>query len=270
MANTTVAIPEVYQSPLLNSSDFTYYTKATIDGSDYTVDTDASTTASTSIATVVAKNVGDIYVRYTYDTSSSPFKIATSIDLDADDGTYLSWVDEKALDLSGKTWYTIADMQRNFSSERGRVFGVDNETTYRTLPVSTLPNGRAPSSKEYLWRLEGNDPYAIKIYSAQYQKYLSVADNNSRNLTLQPDEAASNTQTFMLLEAHAVDNQVSRLSGYELSRWTVLMTTGTNYFTPCTTTGSGATSALTARGTWTAANYSEYQIRMSSDKVVTR
>ena len=55
MANTTVEMPEVYQSPLLNSSDFTYYTKATKEGSDYTVDTDASTAASTTIASLATR-----------------------------------------------------------------------------------------------------------------------------------------------------------------------------------------------------------------------
>ena len=270
MDNTTVEMPEVYQSPLLHSSDFSYYTAATNDGGTWTVTESSKTAASTSIASLAAKSIGEIYVRYKYDPATSPFRIATSIDDDADDGTRLSWINETNLDLNGRTWYTIANMQRNFSTEHGRVFGAKSETTFETLPVDTLTNGRAPSNKEYLWRLEGNDPYAIKIYNAQHQKYLSVADNSSRTMNLLSDGAEGNTQTFMLLEAHAVDNQVSRLSGYELSRWTVLMTTGTNYFTPCTTTGSGATSALTARGTWTAANYSEYQIRMSSDKVVTR
>ena len=266
MAGTTVEMPEVYQSPLLNSSDLTYYTKATVDGSDYTVDDESSTAASTTIASLAAENIGDIYVRYTYDPETSPFKIATNIDDEADDDTRLSWIDEKALDLTGKTWYTIANMQRNYSTEHGRVFGVKNETTFSTLPINTLPNGRAPSKKEYLWKLEGNDPYAIRIYNAYNDMYLSVADNNNRTVTLKPKDASDNIQTFMLLEAHAVDNQASRLSNYQLSRWTVLVTSGSkNYFTPCTTTGSGETSGLAARGTWEASNYSDYQIRMSSN-----
>ena len=271
MAGTTVEIPEVYQSPLLNSSDFTYYTKATVDGSDYTVDEKATTTASSTIASVVAKSIGDIYVRYKYDPATSPFKIATSIDDNADDGTRLSWIDEKGLDLTGNTWYTIANMQRNWTSdEHGRVFGAtDNTTDYQTLTVKSLPNGRAPSQTEYLWKLEGKDPYAIRIYSAKHNKYLSV-DNSNRNITLLDKDQAGNTQTFMLLEATATDNQASRMSAYQLKRWTVLMTTGSNYFTPCTTTGNGSTSSLKARNTWVANNYAEYQIRMSGSKEVTR
>ena len=271
MAGTTVEIPEVYQSPLLNSSDFTYYTKATVDGSDYTVDEKATTTASSTIASVVAKSIGDIYVRYKYDPATSPFKIATSIDDNADDGTRLDWINEAGLDLTGNTWYTIANMQRNWTSdEHGRVFGAtDKITDYQTLTVKSLPNGRAPSQTEYLWKLEGKDPYAIRIYSAKHNKYLSV-DNSNRNINLLDKDQAGNTQTFMLLEATATDNQASRMSAYQLKRWTVLMTTGSNYFTPCTTTGNGSTSSLQARNTWVANNYADYQIRMSGSKEVTR
>ncbi len=276
MANTTVEMPEVYQSPLLNSSDFTYYTKANVDGSNYTIDKDASTTASTTIASLAAQKIGDIYVRYNYNRDTSPFKIATNINDAAEDGTRLSWIDEKGLDLSGKTWYTIANMQRNFATEHGRVFGAetDNTTRFRTIPINnelpnSLPNGRAPSQKEYLWKLEGNDPYAIKICNAQHNKCLSV-NNSTYSVSLLDTITDGNSQTFMLLEAHAIDNQASRLTNYELSRWTVLMTTGTNYFTPCTTDGTGETSNLSARDTWVAPNYSNYDIRMSSGEVVPR
>ena len=82
MAGTTVEMPEMYQSPLLNSGDFKYYTTATEDAGTWNVDTSSETAATTAIADVVAKNQGDIYVRYAY--GASPFKIATNIDDDAD------------------------------------------------------------------------------------------------------------------------------------------------------------------------------------------
>ena len=148
MAGTTVEMPEMYQSPLLNSGDFKYYTTATEDAGTWNVDTSSETAATTAIADVVAKNQGDIYVRYAY--GASPFKVATNIDDDADDNTHLSWIDEKMLDLSGKTFYTIADMQRAFSTDHGKVFGVntDNVLQFKQRTVKDLPNGRAPSSKE--------------------------------------------------------------------------------------------------------------------------
>ena len=274
MAGTTVEMPEMYQSPLLNSGDFKYYTTATEDAGTWNVDTSSETAATTAIADVVAKNQGDIYVRYAY--GASPFKVATNIDDDADDNTHLSWIDEKMLDLSGKTFYTIADMQRNFTADHGKIFGVntDNVSRFKQKSVKDLPNGRAPSSKEYLWQLEG-DPYAVKIKNAHHNKYLSV-DNSNRGLTLQDDGAAGYLQTFMILEAHATDNAINRYPKdaddetlYQLRRWTVLMPTGTKYFVPVTT-GNNETSSLTARNTWEPTNYSDYQIRMSSSEVVTR
>ncbi len=276
MAGTTVEMPEMYQSPLLNSGDFKYYTTATEDAGTWNVDTSSETAATTAIADVVAKNQGDIYVRYAY--GASPFKVATNIDDDADDNTHLSWIDEKMLDLSGKTFYTIADMQRAFSTDHGKVFGVntDNVLQFKQRTVKDLPNGRAPSSKEYLWQLEGGDPYAIKIKNAYHNKYLSVYDDNNRRLSLQDDGTASYFQTFMILEAHANDNAITRYPKdadgetlYQLQRWTVLMPTGTKYFVPVTT-GNNETSSLTAHNTWEPGNYSNYQIRMSSGEVVTR
>ena len=275
MANTTVEMPEMYQSPLLNSGDFKYYTTATEDAGTWNVDTSSETAATTAIADVVAKSKGDIYVRYAY--GASPFKIATNIDDNADDNTHLSWIDEKVLDLSGKTFYTIADMQHNFSSDHGRVFGVktDNKSTFKQKIVKDLPNGRAPSSKEYLWQLEGGDPYAVKIKNANYNEYLSVSSSN-RQQSIQPDGTAGYLQTFMILEAHATDNGINRYakdeSGetlYQLQRWTVMIPTGTKQLVRFTK-GNDEFVSLDASNTWEPTNYSDYNIRMSSSEVVTR
>lgn len=275
MAGTTVEMPEMYQSPLLNSGDFKYYTAATEDAGTWTVATSSETAATTAIADVVAKNKGDIYVRYAY--GASPFKIATNIDDKADDNTRLSWIDEKVLDLSGNTFYTVANMQHNFSTDHGRVFGVntDKKTQFKQKKVTDLPNGRAPSSKEYLWQLEGGDPYAVKIKNAYFNEYLSVSSSD-RKQSVQPDESSGYLQTFMILEAHATDNASSRYpkdeSGetlYQLQRWTVMMPTGTKQFVSLTN-GNSEFVDLTAHNTWEPGNYSEYDIRMSSNEVVTR
>lgn len=291
MAGTTVEIPEVYQSPLLNSSDFTYYTKATKEGSDYTVDTDASTAASTTIASLASKSIGDIYVRYTYSRANSPFKIATNIDDAAEDGTRLDWENEDGLDLSGDpsnpntggTWYTIADMQDRFTQDHGNVFGVtvvNNEKKFAKTEVNKLTNGRAPSNKDYLWKLMGNDPYAIRIYNAQHGQYLSVktADPNIRKMSLQDKDADGYYQTFMLLEAHGNDNEIGDYGrdaednyNYQLRRWTSLIASGTKLFTRVTTDNDATTGNLNARDwDFDIKNFSDYDIRMSGSEVVTR
>ncbi len=291
MAGTTVEIPEVYQSPLLNSSDFTYYTKATIEGSDYTVDTGASTAASTTIASLAIKSIGDIYVRYTYSRANSPFKIATNIDDAAEDGTRLDWENEDGLDLSGDpsnpntggTWYTIADMQDRFNADHGNVFGVtivNSEKRFAKTKVNELTNGRAPSNKDYLWKLMGNDPYAIRIYNAQHGQYLSVktADPNIRKMSLQDKDADGYYQTFMLLEAHGNDNEIGDYGrdaegnfNYQLRRWTSLIASGTKLFTRVTTDNDATTGNLSARDwDFDIRNFSNYDVRMSGNEVVTR
>ena len=291
MAGTTVEIPEVYQSPLLNSSDFTYYTKATIEGSDYTVDTGASTAASTTIASLASKSIGDIYVRYTYSRANSPFKIATNIDDAAEDGTRLDWENEDGLDLSGDpsnpntggTWYTIADMQDRFNADHGNVFGVtivNSEKRFAKTKVNELTNGRAPSNKDYLWKLMGNDPYAIRIYNAQHGQYLSVktADPNIRKMSLQDKDADGYYQTFMLLEAHGNDNEIGDYGrdaegnfNYQLRRWTSLIASGTKLFTRVTTDNDATTGNLSARDwDFDIRNFSNYDVRMSGNEVVTR
>lgn len=275
MAGTTVEMPEMYQSPLLNSGDFKYYTTATEDAGTWNVDTSSETAATTAIADVVAKNQGDIYVRYTY--GASPFKVATNIDDDADDNTHLSWIDEKMLDLSGNTFYTVANMQNNFSTYHGQVLGVntDNVNRFKLKPVKDLDNGRAPSSKEYLWQLEDGDPYAVKIRNANNGKYLSV-NSNDRKQSLQTKDETDYLQTFMILEAHATDNASSRFPKdedgetlYQLQRWTVMIPTGTKHFVR-TANGTGTNVQLEAKNSWEPTNYSDYQIRMSSGEVVTR
>ena len=295
MAGTTVEMPQMYQSPLLNSSDFSYYTAATETAGTYTVTESTKVAATTTIADVAAKSQGNIYVRYTYSRANSPFKIATNIDDAAEDGTQLLWDNEEGLDLSGDTskpnqggtWYTIANFQSRWrdNEDHGNLFGIptdysDSDPKFEKAIVKTLANGRAPSNKRYLWKLMGNDPYAIKIYNADQGKYLSVkkADSNVRRLWLKSNGEDGYYQTFMLLEAHANDNEIGDYGRddegnyrYQLQRWTSLIATGTQFFTPVTTNTNNKAS-LSARDTWDFNNYnfSNYAIRMSSSEVVTR
>lgn len=295
MAGTTVEMPQMYQSPLLNSSDFSYYTAATETDGIYTVTESTKMAASTAIADAAAQNYGNIYVRYTYSRANSPFKIATNIDDVAEDGTQLLWDNEEGLDLSGDTsnpnqggtWYTIANFQSRWrdNEDHGNLFGIptdysDGDPKFEKAIVKNLANGRAPSNKRYLWKLMGNDPYAIKIYNAEQGKYLSVkkADPNVLRLWLKSNGEDGYYQTFMLLEAHANDNEIGDYGRddegnykYQLQRWTSLIATGTQFFTPVTT-NNDTKHSLSARSAWDFNNYnfSNYAIRMSSSEVVTR
>lgn len=277
LSDDKVGMPEVYQSPLLNSSDFIYITKATETDGIYTVSSVSSDTikapANTTIASMVKEKIGDIYVRYTYNRDTSPFKIATNINDAAEDGTRLSWIDEKGLDLSGKTWYTIANMLQGFDTAHGTVLGTKEEDStikFQKINITDLTNGRAPSQKEYLWKLEGDDPYAIKISNANYDsKYMTFVDYSSTNYhQYMQDNNTGVCQTFMLLSAYAIDNSPSRHADYLLNRWTVLIGTGTKRFMRSTPDGSN----LNSSSDWPfdLKSYSECDIRMSGDEVVTR
>ena len=287
MAGTTVELPQMYQSPLLNPGDFSYYGAATEEDGKWTVTSSSKIANDAAIATAAAQNAGDIYVRYTYSRANSPFKIATNIDDAAEDGTQLLWDNEEGLDLSGDTsnpnqggtWYTIANFQSRWrdNEDHGNLFGTYSDTKFEKTTVLGLANGRAPSNKKYLWKLMGNDPYAIRIYNADRNKYLSVATSD-RKMSLQDKEAANYYQTFMLLEAHANDNEIGDYGRddegnykYQLQRWTSLIATGTQFFTPVTTNTNDKAS-LSARDTWDFNNYnfSNYDIRMSGDSVVKR
>ena len=288
MAGTTVELPQMYQSPLLNPGDFSYYGAATEEDGKWTVTSSSKIANDAAIATAAAQNAGDIYVRYTYSRANSPFKIATNIDDAAEDGTQLLWDNEEGLDLSGDTsnpnqggtWYTIANFQSRWrdNEDHGNLFGTYSDTKFEKTTVLGLANGRAPSNKKYLWKLMGNDPYAIRIYNADRNKYLSVATSD-RKMSLQDKEAANYYQTFMLLEAHANDNEIGDYGRddegnykYQLQRWTSLIATGTQFFTPVTTNTIKENASLSARDTWDFNNYnfSNYAIRMSSSDVVTR
>lgn len=295
MAGTTVELPQMYQSPLLNPGDFSYYGAATEEDGKWTVTSSSKIANDAAIATAAAQNYGNIYVRYTYSRANSPFKIATNIDDAAEDGTQLLWDNEEGLDLSGDTskpnqggtWYTIANFQSRWkdNEDHGNLFGIptdysDSDPKFEKAIVKNLANGRAPSNKRYLWKLMGNDPYAIKIYNADQGKYLSVkkANPNVRSLWLKSNGEDGYYQTFMLLEAHANDNEIGDYGRddegnyrYQLQRWTSLIATGTQFFTPVTTNTNDKAS-LSARDTWDFNNYnfSNYDIRMSGDSVVKR
>lgn len=273
LSDATVEMPEVYQSPLLNSSDFTYYTAATETDGTYTVTESTKTAASTTIVSLVTQKIGDIYVRYTYDRDKSPFKIATNISDGSEDGTRLSWIDERGLDLSGNTWYTIANMQVGFGTWHGTLLGANSNTNFKKKNVSELTNGRAPSDKEYLWKLEGDDPYAIKISNANYNgAYLTITIDNKQQLL---SDGSTSKQTFMLLQAMANDNELYDFGkdseeepNYKLRRWTVLQPTGSQNEYVTTTTDKNATANLSTKTNWKPNGIATYDIRQSESKVV--
>lgn len=239
-SDNTVKLPKFAQSPLLNEADFRYFTTKPT----WNADTQTLTEVSEVIGEneeVISTNVvkadtvfnalhsfptytGDIYVRYTYDRATSPLKVRT---LDA----YLNDDDngEEGLDLSGGTWYNLANM---FNGS-----GIDGDTEHKQGSIMYASEGTADnqfgythrlgvgnsglkslSSKNTLWQLKGNDPYAIRVYN-RYKgenKMLSVATlNNSQYWGVSGADAY---QTFILMDIK------TNSTGYPY--WYALMVSG--------------------------------------------
>ena len=243
-SDNTVALPKFAQSPLLNESDFRYFsTKPVWDSEAKTLTEEVTTTVDEEVIvtnaiksgekfddllSIGSYTGGDIYVRYTYDRSTSPLKVGT---LDA----YLNDDDSNndGLDLSGDTWYNLADMFRGINNDVGNTGGflyttsTDNFGYTGVLGLGTRSGFTTFSAKNMLWKLKGDDPYAIRIYnSLKGDDMLLTAPNtyNGQQKWEAPASATNPFQTFMYLNAFANDERSGQAAGYPY--WHMLMATG--------------------------------------------
>ena len=219
-------IPAYIQSPLIRPSDFIYYSeRPTWDGTKLVTNEESLIGSSVkTIPDAISLKLSDIYIRYTYDPETSPLKFLDGFDKTTKHG----------LDLSGKTWYTMATAQNsnndddNITNFYTRVLRLTNQNdtdddvyygnyTYKSATESfsfdntsyTTYYGSL-SHKKMLWRLEGNDPYAIKIRNAfkGTDRYLSApagTGTNAFKFTKDSDPEAD-VSTFMYLNIYSGSN----------------------------------------------------------------
>ncbi len=224
---TEFRLPEYVQSPLLTATDYRYYTKATWDGSKWTVDESSLVPSTiTTAAQAAAERIGEVWVRYTYDPETSPYMIAS--DIDDSNEMRVNFTNAKGLDLSGNTWYNMSAMQSDWGTKHGKVLGFDSGNKMQQQDVSTAKHG--VSNKKFLWRMEGNDPYAIRLVNAsEIDKCLSINSGNNIEMATY-GTSGLRFQTFMLLNAVGTDNEEGDFKdGYPLRRWSALFGTGTEY-----------------------------------------
>ena len=224
---TEFRLPEYVQSPLLTATDYRYYTKATWDGSKWTVDESSLVPSTiTTAAQAAAERIGEVWVRYTYDPETSPYMIAS--DIDDSNEMRVDFTNAKGLDLSGNTWYNMSAMQSDWGTKHGKVLGFDSGNKMQQQDVSTAKHG--VSDKKFLWRMEGNDPYAIRLVNAsEIDKCLSINSGNNIEMATY-GTSGLRFQTFMLLNAVGTDNEEGDFKdGYPLRRWSALFGTGTEY-----------------------------------------
>ena len=206
--NPKVNIPARIVSPLLNTTDYTYYAeRPTYDGSTLTTNENSLLAVGTKLSDISGKldTEAKIYLRYTYDRENSPMKYKDGVNK----------TDEHGLDLDGKTWYTMAfnagggnehnfirtaywDANSNKVLKTEMTIGSDGKVTL----TGSSPYPQSLSDKRMLWRFEGNDPYAIRIRNGYTgaSSYLAVQSSGNGNLTfVSDDDIEPYTTTYMLL-----------------------------------------------------------------------
>ena len=230
-ADTKIRLPQWAQTPLISLSDFTYYSQRPeiVDGAPVPVEGSAIAFETGFEELQGVLSGGDVYVRYSYSQESSPFKVASGFDLDHESNyTLLDWENEVGLDLSGGTWYNLGNMQNNMSEKPRLIYTTDVTGGLKVSELKTFTGSL--SNKAYLWRLEGNDPYAIRIMNGNTGNgCYSIADNSTNAQMAEYKAAGYPYQTFMFLGESATDNQDNRLNTttyhYELKRWMVMIPT---------------------------------------------
>ena len=183
----TMEIPEAIASPLIAKKDFIYYSdRPAWDGKVLTTNEDSRLSAGESILTLTNDQlIGDVYIRYNYTPEGSPiyFHNDTYIPTDPSGDYSLAWYVKtflktrdtgssdyamtKGLDLTGNTWYNMTDLMSP-RNNKGQFLYYENGSYKKTEAKSGIMNAVRPSnmsSKGMLWRFDGNDPYAIRIYN---------------------------------------------------------------------------------------------------------
>ena len=167
-ASYAPVLPNSIQSPLLNMDDYKYY--GSVNSGTYIVDDE------TKLVTLHGLYDDVVYVRYeSYDMDKTEFKVpnkrndtgGSTISVDADSKT-------ASLNISGGLPYNI----------------IWEDDKMMTTNGSTISNGgshKLDGTTDYVWRLFGDDPYAIQIRHGSTGKYVDgtgTLNENPKNFML--------------------------------------------------------------------------------------
>ena len=198
----TAILPPWARSPLLNVEDYSYYMQATDNGDGtYTLDPDDRTTLLTGLPTDI------VYVRYDYKRKTCPLQVKDTYFGEDVPPRYFPF------DLTGNTcynivyyswgsdfWYTQEKSWQGNVDDSPHVLDRPSKADYDYKDGNFLFQGEKP----YLWKMLGNDPYAITIKNAfkGNNKWLTAtpyADNESLEPLL-TNNTDADIQSFMLLK----------------------------------------------------------------------
>lgn len=200
-ARPAAILPPWARSPLLNKEDFVYYTNA-----NFNSETDTYTIASDDRTESLLGLPGEVvYVRYNYNLETTPYTVKDTYFTNEVAPRYLP------LDITGNTWYNIVTYSWGddwlYAREKDDIIrGLDRPAQYQQFSTYPKENGNFlfQSTKPYLWRLTGSDPYAIKIVNGLkgngvWFSAASTHEDESQLPILSSDEN-NEIQTFMLLK----------------------------------------------------------------------
>ena len=195
-------LPAEIKSPLLNIDQFKYY-GAEADMGD----------ATRELKNIFGLYEDNIYVRYTdYDLNKTEYKVpnvrnATSETIVARDESS----NDASLDINGELLYNI------FWHEDEIMKAVDEPADGIYDGLNSATNHELDGAEEYVWKFEGNDPYAIKIKHNKSGKYAvgaaALADGATSTFMLLPS-TDSEWQYGVLQVTGTTGNSAQRLTGH--------------------------------------------------------
>ena len=180
-------LPETIQSQLLNEEDYVYYGTATESEGVYTI---VETSQLDKLYGIYDDS--NIYVRYTYDKNTSPYRVPNerntpvTSEIEVGSGSNFS-----PLDISGELGYNI--------------FWKTNDMMYNNNgSVDNKANQELSGNNADEWKFVGGDPYALQIKSKAGDYYI----DGDATLSSTPDV------TFMLLKKDGYDYGILAKTGY--------------------------------------------------------
>ena len=203
-------LPEDAQSPLLNiNKDYKYYGFHARPKSKYAV------IPQTILSTLSGLYDDDVYVRYeAYDINTTEYEVPNKKDLVDGKVARHSESKDAALHIDGGLPYDIIWENDNMMRSND---DSNSDTNGDYIKGKANQNLQADGTNGYVWKFQGNDPYALKIYNNKQEKYIHAAstDNDAAcTLTAEPTK-------FMLLKKEGYEYGVLAMTGYKDSKLTM-------------------------------------------------
>ena len=203
-------LPEDAQSPLLNiDKDYKYYGFVSRPKGKYAV------IPQTILSTLSGLYDDYVYVRYdTFNINTTEYLVPNKKDLSA--GKVIKHAESKdaALHIDGGLPYDIIWENDNMMRSNDDS-NTDANGDY--IKGKSGQNLQADGTNGYIWKFQGNDPYALKIYNNKQGKYIHAAsaDNDAAcTLTTEPTK-------FMLLNKEGYDYGVLAMTEHQGSMLTM-------------------------------------------------